>query len=198
MMTKTASVLLLVLLSNAAALTRAKVLAQESNSKPQTVTLEARTITVDSDNYTKAAFSFKYGINGDEAVKTTGNGWDLLYGNISLNGDKDWFTVALVGDDRSRIRDLGELDWSDDIKIPILPPCPEECEWCTAIRLPSASSEKVRTDVNENLAKAVVAHMYLVHTKDRSSDFYTLFRVEELRPSKRCTISWKMVPSPKE
>jgi hypothetical protein len=195
---KSATVLLFMLLSYAAFLSPVQTLGQDSNTKPQTITLVARTKTDNYDNYTKAAFSFRYGINGDDAVKITRNDWDLLYGNISLNGDKDWFTVTLVTDDRSRIRELGELDWSYDIKIPILPACPEEDKSCAAVTFPSASSGKMLTDVNENVAKAIVGHMYLVHTKDRASDFYTLFRVEELKPSESCTISWKIVPSPEE
>jgi len=210
---KSATVLLFILLSYAAFLSPVQALGQDSNTKPQTITLMARTKTNNYDNYTKAAFSFRYGINGDDAVKITRNDWDLrkrfrmprclrrgslLYGNMNLNGDRDWFTVTLVTDDRSRIRDLGELGWYDDIKISILPACPEEDKSCTAVRFPSASSGKTVTDVNENVAKAVVGHMYLVRTKDRASDFYTLFRVEELKPSESCTISWKIVASPEE
>lgn len=52
--------------------------------------------------------------------------------------------------------------------------------------------------------------MYVVHTHDRDSDlsdrttfdialdFYTLVRVEELKPNESCTITWKRIPSPKQ
>jgi hypothetical protein len=38
----------------------------------------------------------------------------------------------------------------------------------------------------------------VLHSKDRDTDFYTLFRVENLVPSDQVTISWKVVPSPKD
>lgn len=195
---KSATVLLLVLLSCPAFFSPEQALGQVSNAEPQTVTLMARKKTDDYDNYTKAAFSFKYGINGDEAAKITRNNWDLLYGNINIDGDKDWFIVTLVNGDRSRIRDLGESDWSDGVTIPALPACPDDDDSCTVLRFPSYSSGKTITDENKNIAKALVGHMYLVHKKDRNSDFYALFRVDELKPNESCTISWKIVPAPEE
>jgi len=38
--------------------------------------------------------------------------------------------------------------------------------------------------------------MYVVHTKDRETDMYALFRVEALEPGKSVTISWKRIQSP--
>jgi hypothetical protein len=49
---------------------------------------------------------------------------------------------------------------------------------------------------NEPDINAVVGHMYVVHTKDRETDLYFLFRVEALDPLKRVTISWKAVQRP--
>src|SRR3990172_7675282 len=48
----------------------------------------------------------------------------------------------------------------------------------------------------EPSVKAVIGHMYVVHTKDRDNDHSALFRVEALQPSKSVTISWKLIPSP--
>ena len=51
-------------------------------------------------------------------------GWDLSYG--TFYGPEDWFVVGFgVGDDRSAIRDLGKLNWSDNFKVPVVAPLPE-------------------------------------------------------------------------
>jgi len=141
--------------------------------EPKTVTLLKRTKTDDgTDNYTLAAFSFKYGVNGDEALKVTRNNWDVLFGNSPMS---DAFDVSMVTDDCSRIKDLGAFNWWDAFEIPALPAHPEP--------------------TREPSVKAIVGHMYLVHTKDRDNDHYALFRVESLESGKSVTISWKLIPS---
>ena len=155
-------------------LAQSSVLSQTLKSEPQTVTLLARKKVGDVDNYTQAAFSFKHGVNGDAALRVTLNNWDLLFGNSPL---PDAFDVTMVTDDCSRIKDLGALNWSDAFDVPALPAYPQPA------REPSA--------------KAIVGHMYVVHTKDRDNDHYALFRVESLEPGKNVTISWKLVASPK-
>jgi len=45
-------------------------------------------------------------------------------------------------------------------------------------------------------ARAVVGHIYAVHVVDAGVDYYALFRVESLASGDRCTISWKLIPSP--
>ncbi len=154
-------------------LAQASVLSQGLSGEPQTITLLAREKVGDIDNYTQAAFSFKYGVNGDAALKVTRNNWDLLFGNSPL---PDAFDVTMVTDDCSRIKDLGALNWSDAFDVPGLPAYPQP--------------------TREPSAKAIVGHMYVVHTKDRDNDHYALFRVESLEPSKSATISWKLVASP--
>jgi hypothetical protein len=86
------------------------------------------------------------------------------------------FDVTMVTDDCSRIKDLGALNWSDAFQAPALPAYPEPT------RDPSVM--------------AIVGHMYIVHTKDRDSDHYALFRVEALEPGTGVTISWKLMKSP--
>ena len=140
---------------------------------PRLVTLVKRRNSDGKDNYTQAAFSFKYGINGDAGVKVTRNNWDLLFGNSPL---PDAFDVTMVTDDCSRIRDLGQLNWTDKFDVPALP------AYLQPTREPSV--------------KAIVGHMYLVHSKDRDTDHYALFRVESLVPGDNVTISWKLVPAP--
>jgi hypothetical protein len=85
----------------------------------------------------------------------------------------DAFDVTTVTDDRSRIADLGELDWSRELQLPRL--------------------EAYETPTREKSVKAVVGHMYLVHSKDTDSDHYALFRVEKLLPGDSVTITWKLL-----
>ena len=145
----------------------------EVQAGPRFVTLAARRFVNGKDNYVDACFSFEHGMNGEAALRFTFNDWDILFGN---SPSFDAFTVTTVGDDRSRIQDLGPLNWTDTFQVPVLTPHPA----------PAIEPE----------ALAVVGHMYVVHTKDRDTDLYTLFRVEALDPLKSVTISWKSVPSP--
>jgi hypothetical protein len=146
---------------------------QGNSAAPQYVTLVKRVKVGEQDSYTQAAFSFKYGINGETALPTTKNNWDLLFGNSPT---PDAFDVTMVTDDCSRIRDLGEFKWTDNFEVPALP----------AYQQPT----------REPSVKAIVGHMYLVHNKDRDSDHYALFRVEALEPGVSVTISWKLIPAP--
>lgn len=149
-------------------------LGQHAEIVPQTATLVARRIIDGNDNYDLAAFSFKYGGNGPVTRKLTRNNWDILFGNGAR--DRDTFEVTMVTDDRSRIKDLGELSWYDTFKVPSLDAYP------APTREPSVN--------------AVTGHMYLVHSRDRDSDYYALFRVEALQPLQSVTISWKLIPEP--
>lgn len=79
------------------------------------------------------------------------------------------------------------MNWSDIVEIPLLPASTE----LEGLIIPSKGHEG-----SPNLARVVGGHLYVVHSKDRDSDFYTLFRVDNLVPSDQVTISWKGVPSP--
>ena len=149
------------------------VFPQKPSDVPQTVILLARKKVDDVDNYTQATFSFKYGVNGDAALGVTRNNWDLLFGNSPV---PDAFDVTMVTDDCSRIKDLGALHWLDYFEVPALPAHPEP--------------------TREPSVKAIVNHMYLVHTKDRDSDHYALFRVEALEPGTSVTITWQLIKPP--
>lgn len=137
---------------------------------PQLVTLLSRHKADGVDNYTQAAFSFKHGINGNAALPVTRNNWDVLFGD---GAKSDTFNVTMVTDDCSRIKDLGALTWWDNFQVPELPAHPEPR------REPSV--------------KAMVGHLYLVHTKDRDNDHYAMFRVEALDPGVSVTISWQLI-----
>ncbi len=140
------------------------------DSDVKTVTLESRVIKDGLDNYTKAAFSFKYGVNGNEGLKLTRNNWDILFGSGVI---KDSLDVSMITDDCSRIVDLGKFEWTDVINPPHLP----------------AHLEPTR----EPGVKAIEGHIYYVHSKDRDSDHFSLFRVERLKTGESVTISWKLL-----
>jgi hypothetical protein len=152
---------------------RSQALGQHPEITPQMKTLVARRKVEGRDNYTQAAFSFKYGMNGDESLKVTRNNWDILFGNAP---DRDIFDVTMVVDDCSRIKDLGKLSWYDSFTVPSLDAYPKPT------REPSVN--------------VVEGHMYLVHSKDSDSDHCALFRVEALQPLQSVTISWKLIPAP--
>lgn len=145
----------------------------EVQTEPRQVTLVARRIINGHDNYVDATFSFEHGMNGEAALRFTRNDWDVLFGNSPI---PDAFSVTMVVDDRSRIHDMGALNWGDAFEVPVI------------------SAHPVPT--GEPDVKAVVGHMYVVHTRDSETDLYALFRVEALEPGKSVTISWKSVRSP--
>lgn len=145
----------------------------EVQTEPRRVTLAARRVINGHDNYADATFSFEHGINGESAQLFTRNDWDILFGN---SPDSDTFDVTMVTDDCSRIQDLGALNWTDSFQVPVL----------IAHPVPTA----------EPTVKAVVGHMYVVHTKDTETNLYAVFRVEALEPGVSVTISWKSVQSP--
>jgi hypothetical protein len=127
------------------------------------------------DNYPFATYSFEFGGNGTEMRQQCRNDWDLLFGNSPLS---DAFDVTMVTDDRSRIRDLGKLNWTDNFKTPRLPAY-EEPE-------------------HEPSVKAIEGHIYIVHTRDTDTDLYALFRVEKLTTGEKVEITWKLISPPKK
>lgn len=152
------------------------VYCQIDYSAVKTVTLESRRVVDKKDNYTNAAFSFEKAVNGESGKQITRNDWDLYFYTIRRADGvivKDLFSVTMITDDCSRIQDLGELNWTDNFKIPELP----------AYDKPTREAE----------VAAIVGHIYLVHTKDRDSDLLALFRVEELTSGESVKISWTLI-----
>jgi hypothetical protein len=137
-------------------------------AEPSRVTLYSRR---KYDDYMKATFSFKYGIRDDPGLKLTRNQWDLLYDN----GDGG-FSVGLTQDDRSRIVDLGEMTWGGLTRVPVV--------------------ESLPAGARAGSVPAVQDHMYVVHTRNSSTDLYSVFRIEWLEAGDQCVISWVNVPSP--
>jgi len=145
----------------------------KAQAEPRQVTLAHRAIVNGVDNFTDACFSFEYGVNGDASLPLTLNDWDIQFGN---SPDKDEFNVSLAGSDRSRITDMGALNWNDNFQVPVL------------LAPPVQSLEPQ--------VPAMVGHMYAVHTTDSNTNLYALFRVEALVPLTSVTITWKSVKSP--
>ena len=156
----------------------------------QTITLYAP-LKYNHD-FSRATFSF------ERAARATNNEWDLLYGNTYIGDDHDWFSASTANDNRSLIRDLGALSWSDSYKVPVITPLPqlEEGKTRTITVDSSGDTGKAWAEKNGVFVKAVVGHMYAMHVKDNDSEFYVLFRVESLERGDNCTISWQMIPSP--
>lgn len=163
--------------------------------EPQQVTLYSR-ITYKEHDYGKSAFNFEHGLRSDdESWARVAHGYaQLMYGSISFSADTDWFSVSMGGDDPTRIKDLGELQWSGVYSTPILYANPRQS---TGITFPRPS-ESFEASSDERVTKVVAGHMYLVHVKNREADLYVMFRVDALEPNDHCTLSWKVVPSPEK
>ena len=143
---------------------------------------------------TRASFNFKTGRN----ILPKSTDWDLGYGFLNIS-DEDWFMVGTISrDKRSVMKELGKYDWTDSFNIPVLQPLPElkEGQNRTIGVDASADTHKPWAQDTSDFAKAKVGYMYLVHVKDTQSDFYVLFRVEEMVQREHCTISWARLPEP--
>ena len=99
----------------------------KSQDEPQQVTLFSRAayLTDKNQGYGRSAFNFQYSVRSDDEdwTRITRNYYNVLYGNISMNHGSDWFSVS-SGDEPSRIKDLGELRWSEVLYTPLLPANP--------------------------------------------------------------------------
>lgn len=144
----------------------------------------------------KSCFSFKRGLLKE--VTNSNNDWDLGYGFLSID-QQDWFRLHFARENRSVIKDLGQLKWDEPLTIPVLEPRPT---------VPNGQKPSVTIDASGDtgkawaqntqiFAKVVLGHMYLLHVKDEANDFYVMFRVEDFEQNKRCMISWRMIPAPK-
>ena len=162
-------------------------------SEPQQVTLFSR-ITPGGRDDGRSAFNF-YGVRGDDkqGLRVTHNSVHLVYGNISIDRDTDWFEVSRGGDDSSRVKDLGAMQWADVSDAPFLPANPRSSR---AFRLPGQGMSFEQSSDGQ-ITRAVAGHMYVAHIKNNGAEFYAMFRVDALDPSKRCKISWRVMRSPK-
>jgi hypothetical protein len=162
--------------------------------EPETITLLSRAKYKNTYRGNgRSSFSFRYGVRSEVAPEITRNNYELQYGSITWNGDSDWFKVTMATDDRSRIKDLGELEWSEIVRVPFLPASVEPHK---GVRGPSRAGTFEESSDGQ-VTRVVVGHMYVLHAQDSQTDLYGLFRVEKLVPNDEVTISWKLVPSPK-
>jgi hypothetical protein len=161
---------------------------------PLQVTLFARS-TYGAAGYGSAAFNFN-GVRSDARAwrQVFRNKPHLVYGNAVLGGDHDYFEVAFGWEQINRIKDLGELEWSEVGNTPQLLLANQQSR---PYRVPHRG-ESYESASGGRGTKVVVGHMYLEHYKDEQEEFYAMFRVETLEPNNKCTISWKVVPSPKK
>ncbi len=117
--------------------------------------------------------------------------YDIRYGGLTLNGSNDWLEIVNLRGQQSVIKDLGAMTWDEVTRVPHVPASPEP--YTGVVRYARggiAAPENV-------VVRAVAGHMYVLHVKDRGTDYYVMFRVEALDPAGECRLSWKRVPSPK-
>lgn len=149
-------------------------------------------------NEGKSCFNFKLGLFKEDVLRETKrNDWDLGYGFLSI-GEEDWFTLHFAS--RSVMQDLGDRNWDNPGKVPVLeplPPFPKDKPRKVTIDS-SADTHKQWAKDTHNVAKILQGHMYALHVKNDADDFYVLLRVNELEQGKHCTISWQRVPSPEQ
>jgi hypothetical protein len=131
------------------------------------------------------------------SCQTAGSGdWDLGYGFLAI-GDEDWFQVSTAKDSRTVMKDLGALEWSGHYQVPVLEPLPELPRGQQRrIEVISGAGHEAWAATTQIFAKVMVGHIYAVHVKDETRDFYAVFRVEEHRQRDHCTISWTLVDTP--
>ncbi|HSS18729.1 MAG TPA: hypothetical protein VLL54_01395 [Pyrinomonadaceae bacterium] len=194
MKTKLASLILVILLAVSLGDSCLIVEAQQYNHskvQPQSATLLSQ---IAHKDFTTANFNFLLGVRGDSTSPATRNIYDLRFGGYGYDGDSNWLDVEIANGSRSKILDLGPLAWSDVVDVPIL--------YASVVPYDGRRTDKYSKgqrilSLPENtLVKAVVGHLYVLHTKTNERDLYAMFRVESLQPGDEVTISWKLVPSP--
>lgn len=120
------------------------------------------------EDYEACTYSFEHAIRDDPGLVKTHNDWDIMFGNGG-----DVFAVTMVADDRSRLVDLGPMEWSDLATQKITAPEPH----------PSPAREPS--------LPVLAGHVYLVRTVDDDTDATTLLRVETLDPGQRVKFTWR-------
>lgn len=164
-------------------------------------------------------------LNFQTGLSTSSASCDLFYGLLGINQDFDWLQGSGSASSRSVIKDMGAYSWVRLPDIPVVPPLaklqPGEQRHVyidvsgadgapgapglnadgTGTPRPSTPSSTPKRDgrpsIDPMFLKAVVGHMYVAHVVTDVSDFYAVFRVDDLA-EKSCAISWKIVSSPKE
>ncbi len=167
-------------------------IAGQSNTSSQTATLHSP--LANNHDSSRAFFDFERGERG------TRKKHNLFYGGMRIGEDYDWFSASQATDNRSLIRDLGELKWNDAYEVSVIEPLPKLEEGKTRSFTVDSSGDTGKAWAKSNgiFVKAVVGHLYVMHVKDSDSDFYVLFRVESIERGESCTISWKLIALPEK
>ncbi len=175
----------------------APVLQHASDAIPQSFTLyPPHDKVTGKHDESRACFSFKLGAN----KQPNSFNWELGYGFAQINNE-DWLIVNTgQPEQRSVMKTLGAHEWSDSFEVPVLEPLPKlmEGERRTITVDASADTHAAWANSTTHHAKAKVGYMYVMHVKDYQSDFYVLFRVDQLEQGEYCTISWKRIPAPEQ
>jgi hypothetical protein len=146
-------------------------------------------------NYEKSIFNFEYGVRGDTESPNRGKRFDIRYGGISENGHNNWIDIVHRRGAQSMIKDLGEMNWSEVYYVPVLfaNPTPHTGELTHSY---AGVRGVTKISPEEVVVKAVIGHMYVMHVQDQETDYYVMFRIEEIGPNGECRLTWKLVPSP--
>lgn len=68
-------------------------------------------------NDSRSAFDFEARVRGPRR-----GSWDIAYGNLRAGEDFDWFESSGALGNRSVIKDLGPLNWTDYFVVPVIEP----------------------------------------------------------------------------
>jgi hypothetical protein len=152
---------------------------------------------------------------------------DLHYGLLGINNDFNWLQISSAQKCRTVFKDLGSHKWTDDFEVPVvvalrkLEPGEQRTisvdasgadgargadgsgsfEGFVRPRVESSRKQQSIRDGKPHLdpifLKVVIGHIYVVHVVDNVSDYYALFRVDDLQDMS-CSISWKLIPAPQQ
>ena len=157
------------------------------------VTLYSRT---GQGNLNQSSVNFETGARGSGI--TNPGAFDLIYGNLRVNDDNNWFEVS---DPRSRIVDLGKQKWEHFKEAPSLPkskhpqkPLPLSGN----VKEVDASGGVKDVSPYQQFVRAKLDHMYLMKVVRDGKKTYVLFRVDALTKQENCNVSWRKVQPPPE
>ena len=142
----------------------------------------------------KSAYSFYALARSDNFPSPMRHKANLYYGSYAFSDGSDWFSVSAGGPELTRIKDLGAKTWSDMVSTPFVPVTPHSTEGIRAAN----RGESFEESSEGRVTKVALGHVYVIHVKGDEEDYYVMLRVDDLAPSDRCTISWRVVPPPEQ
>lgn len=128
--------------------------------------------------------------------------FDLAYGGLVIEKDgkrrPDWFRVI---DPRSMIVDLGKKEWSDYPETPAFPKPKKGFRPLPVGQRPmvlDVSGDSKDASPYRQFIEVQPGHIYLMRVLRGARAVYAMFRVEDLRSTESCVLSWKVVPPPRD